>query len=115
LVARDRGAPSRLLQMGPVVLSADVEPWSGVQTDVGRELVSERRDCAVERTVFGRDLLALWRARNQKRDRTIVPAHHEICGGTGRRDQGDRERLAGKSSQAPKRLGRPQRRRLYRL
>src|SRR2546423_1470030 len=54
------------------------------------------------------DVLALWCGGYQERDRAVVFAHHKLRRRTGRRYQGDRKRLAGKSFEATARLGGPQ-------
>src|SRR5207244_2363647 len=76
LVARDCRAPARLLQMGPVVLSEDVRARFGLQENITRQLVSERKDGLVERAVVWWRVLALRRGRGKARPRAMVPAHH---------------------------------------
>jgi hypothetical protein len=88
-IAHMRGAPAGLLQMGPVVLPEDAGARPGVQAHLAGQLVSERRNGAVERTVVRRHLLALRNSGRQERDRTVVSAHNELRGAVGRGHQRD--------------------------
>src|SRR5687767_13236559 len=108
LGARDRGAPTGVLQMGPVVFSEDVGTWTRVQEGLAGELVSQGTDRTVERAIIGRDLLALWYAGREARSRAVVPAHHGLRGTARRRHETDRGWLARQGFEASERLGRSQ-------
>src|SRR5450755_2416765 len=98
--------------MGSVVLLEDAGARPRLQTHVGGELVSKRRNRFIERTVVGRRVLALRRGGGEERNRAVVSAHHEVRRRISRRHQRDREWLAGKGFEAPARLGWSQRRRV---
>jgi leucyl-tRNA synthetase len=62
--------------------------------------VSERANRALERTVVGRDLLALRHAGREERSGTVVPENHRLRGTARRRHKADRSRLAREGFEA---------------